>query len=357
MDASKDEKKLYNSRIIDTYIKLIKSRYPFVNIAELLELAEMQPYEVADQGHWFTQGQVDVFHERASRLTGSQNLAREAGRYAASPEAIGVMRQYVLGMVGPAKVFELIRKTSANFTRSTEFESRKISAHKIEITVTPNPGVQEKMFQCENRVGFFEAVGMVFQGSVPQVEHTECIFKGGRHCRYVISWEPSRATTWQSARNNLVGLAALLGGLALYDPLLAVEAALPLSVGSALLFLALKFKREKDTLQDRLDNFKDSSDKLLEQINQNYNNALVTNEIGQAISRQTSIDDILASVVQVLEKRLDYDRGLILLANASRSKLMFRAGFGYPSEQISSCLLYTSPSPRDRTRSRMPSSA
>ena len=30
---------------------------------------------------------------------------------------------------------------------------------------------------------------------------------------------------------------------------------------------------------------------------------------------------------------------------------------GYSSIQVTTCLLYTSPSPRDRTRSRMPSSA
>ena len=32
-------------------------------------------------------------------------------------------------------------------------------------------------------------------------------------------------------------------------------------------------------------------------------------------------------------------------------------GFNYEREHIETCLLYTSPSPRDRTRSRMPSSA
>ena len=32
-------------------------------------------------------------------------------------------------------------------------------------------------------------------------------------------------------------------------------------------------------------------------------------------------------------------------------------GFDLVQEKIISCLLYTSPSPRDRTRSRMPSSA
>ena len=32
-------------------------------------------------------------------------------------------------------------------------------------------------------------------------------------------------------------------------------------------------------------------------------------------------------------------------------------GYGFISDESGNCLLYTSPSPRDRTRSRMPSSA
>ena len=335
MDSRAEEKPLYNSRIIDTYIKLIKSRYPFVNITELLELAEMRPYEVEDQGHWFTQTQVNIFHERASRVTGNPEIAREAGRYAASPDAGGVMRQYILGMVGPAKVYELINKASTNFTRSSTCESRKISPYKIEITATPQPGVQERPFQCENRTGLFEAVGMMFQNQIPHIDHPECIFKGGKVCRYVVSWDKPHISGWQDIRNALGALAAVLIAIALvFGTTVALEALVPISVAVVLLFIMFRLYREKLALQERLDNFKGTSDKLLDQINLNYNNALVTNEIGQAISRQTKINDILASVVLVLEKRLDYDRGLILLANQSRTKLEFRAGFGYPDEQV-----------------------
>jgi HD-GYP domain-containing protein (c-di-GMP phosphodiesterase class II) len=335
MEASVEDQPLYNSRIIDTYLKLIKSKYPFVNIVELLELAQMQPYEIADQGHWFTQAQVNTFHERASRLTGNPDIAREAGRYAASPDAGGVMRQYILGMVGPAKVYELINKASTNFTRSSIYESKRISAHAIEITATPQPGVQERPFQCDNRAGFFESVGMMFHNKIPHIDHPECIFKGGKTCRYVISWEAPRVTVWETGRNVLCALVAVATCVSLwYNPLAALESVIPVSAAVALLFVVLRQKREKEALHERLDNFKGSTDDLLAQINLNYNNALVTNEIGQAISRQTNIDDILASVVLVLEKRLDYDRGLILLANQNRSKLTFRAGFGYPDEQV-----------------------
>lgn len=335
MEISAEDKPLYNSRIIDTYIKFIKSSYPFVNVGELLEAAGMHPYQVADQGHWFTQAQVNAFHERASRMTGNPNLSREAGRYAASPEASGVMRQYVLGMVGPAMVYELINKTTSGFTRSAVYASKKISPNMVEITVTPRPGVQERQFQCDNRTGVFEAIGMVFQKKMPHVDHPECIFKGGKVCRYLVSWENPAIPAWEKGRNLLLMLAAELAGISFYsNPGAALRAVLPLSATVALLYVVFRLKRERQGLIERLDNFRDSSDKLLEQINLNYNIARVTNEIGQAISRQNNIDDILASVVQVLETRLDYDRGLILLANQGRSKLSFRAGFGYPDETV-----------------------
>lgn len=334
--CSMNDKPLYNSRIIDTYIKLIKRKYNYVNIGELLSYAKMMPYEVADQGHWFTQEQIDLFHDKLQILTGNECIARDAGRYAASPEAIGVMRQYFLGLVGPALAYEMVGEAaSTNFTRSSRYESKKIAANKVEITVTPLPGTSEKYFQCENRMGFFEAVAMAFDSKLPHIEHPECIFEGGGVCRYVVSWERTPQTYWKTARDYTALFFLLISLFSLaHDPWFTVKVLLP---GSALIILVLSvcfLWSEKKALLASLDNVKDSTDKLLEQININYNNALVTNEIGQAISRQTSLDDIIASVIQVLEKRLDYNRGLILLTNPQKSELMFRAGFGYNDEQL-----------------------
>jgi two-component system C4-dicarboxylate transport sensor histidine kinase DctB len=131
---------LYNSRIIDSYIKLIKHKYSFVDINELISYAGMQPYQIADQGHWFDQRQINRFYEKVLRETGNPFIAREAGQYAASPDAIGMMRQYVLGLVDPSTVYELIGKTTEKFVKSASYRSRKINPHKIEITVTPIKG-------------------------------------------------------------------------------------------------------------------------------------------------------------------------------------------------------------------------
>ncbi|MBZ0159593.1 MAG: HD domain-containing protein [bacterium] len=57
-------------------------------------------------------------------------------------------------------------------------------------------------------------------------------------------------------------------------------------------------------------------------------------EIGLSLSKQMNVDIILSNVIKVLETRLYYDRGVILLANQDSSLLLFRAGFGYTPEQL-----------------------
>ncbi|OEU49423.1 MAG: phosphohydrolase, partial [Desulfobacterales bacterium S3730MH5] len=333
--SKKEDRPLYSSRIIDTYIRLVRRKYSYVNIRELLDSAKMEPYEVADQGHWFTQEQINLFYEKLLEVTDNEQIAREAGRYAASAEAIGVMRQYLLGMVGPAKIYEMIGKASANFTKSSLFESKKIASHKVEICVKPREGVSEKPFQCENRIGFFEAASMIFDTKLPRIEHPECLFKGGNLCRYIISWEETYSSLWKRIRNHAALFLFLTCLVVVFvDPSITLKVVLPVSAVVVLVLTLIGEYIGKEELKASLYNLSDSSDKLLEQIEINYNNAVMTNEIGQAISKHTTMEDVLAKVVQVSEKRLNYDRGLILLVNPEKTRLLFRAGFGYSEDRF-----------------------
>ena len=76
--APKVDAPVYNSRIIDNYIKLLKFKYPWVDATAVLHYARMTSYEVADQGHWFTQRQINRFHEKLSELTQNENIASTA---------------------------------------------------------------------------------------------------------------------------------------------------------------------------------------------------------------------------------------------------------------------------------------
>ncbi len=321
---------LYNSRIIDTYIRLIRARYPDVNVHDLLTYAGMEIYEVKDPGHWFSQRQINRFHKRLAQITRNPQISREAGRYAASPDAVGLIRPYILGMIDPAKAYSMVGLASSKFTRSTRFEPCRLSPNKVEIRVTPREGVQEQSFQCENRIGFLESIGAGFLNKFPRVDHSECIFTGGQCCRYVITWEKSVPFLWRRLSPIILGAIGLGMALsAMFLPGISVTAGMVVALVIALIISLVCEEVEKGDLKRSHTHLMDSTEKLLDQINVNYNNSIITNEIGLAISGKTNVAEVLNSIIQTLQNRLDFDRGMILLANAAGTRLEFKAGFGY----------------------------
>jgi len=332
-----EDRPLYSSRLIENYVRLLRKKYSDVNVDDLLQYAGMEPYEVADQGSWFSQKQINRFHEKLSETTGYESIAREAGRLAASPEAFGVTKQYILGQANPGLVYALISSGSVRMTRSATFKSKKIAANKVEITATPKEGVKEEPFQCENRMGYFESIALVFSSKLPEIEHEECVFKGADVCRYIITWAKTPSALLKRARNYLLLLVTLgcLAALAV-SPAFLVHVLLPVSLVSVLSMALIAAHLETRELKDNLSEVFDSTKKQVDQMNENYENAAMTHEFGQAISRHTNTDDMLRHVVQILEGRLDFDRGIILLANANKTRLVFRDGFGPDKKQLES---------------------
>jgi HD-GYP domain-containing protein (c-di-GMP phosphodiesterase class II) len=331
-----EERPLYNSRIIDNFIKLIRRRYSYVNVSELLSYANMETYQVEDENHWFTQKQVDRFMERVEKLTGNNNLAREAGLYAASPDAIGVMRLYILGLAGPAKAYEMVGKYASNFTRSASYVSSKIGHNRVEIKVTPYPGVREQPFQCENRMGHWESIASMFNYRLPRIEHPECLFRGGKSCTYVVSWRDSHSAFWKKIQMYvMLTFFFVLPAFYFLVPETTLHLLVPLS---ALMLAGLSVftqHLEKKELNAATNNLRDSTERLMTQLNTNYENTLMINEIGQALSKKRDVNGILSEVIRVFQRRLDYDRGMVLLADKDKRSLAFRTGFGYSREQLS----------------------
>jgi HD-GYP domain-containing protein (c-di-GMP phosphodiesterase class II) len=295
----------------------------------------MEPYEVADQNHWFTQEQINLFHEKLAQITGDANIAREAGRYAASPESIGVMRQYVLGMINPIQAYKLAGKIANQFTRSCNYTTKKISSKKIEIVVTPKEGVHEQPFQCENRIGHFESMSVVFNSSIPKIEHPECIFKGGKCCRYIIEWESNLNYILKRAR-NIIAIILLIISLIfmLIYPLEKLLYYLPSLTTAFLLINLISDRYAKKELMNSISHLEQARDELIQQMEINYNNSLLVHEIGKAINKYISIDEIIDNVTQILEKRLDYDRCIILLSDKQKTRLFFKSGYGYDENQF-----------------------
>ncbi len=324
---------LYNSKIILAYLRFAERRCAGVNMSEVLAYAGIETYQLGDEDHWFTQAQVDLFQEKLVEVTGNTHIARETGRFAASSSSMGIIKHYALSFVNPLKLCEMIGKTAGLFSRSAVWETKNTGPRTVEITVTPRPGAREKPFQCQSRMGYLEGISGLFRSSLPVVEQTECIFHGGRCCRYVLTWSRPRSEAWRKAKNYLaLLLPALSAGLFFVSAPGISVASMLVTLAVVLGLSAWTWRMEKDELYSAVGNLRSATELLIDKIDVHRNRALLMQEIGNVLTRQRSIEDILREVAQVLEKRLDYDRAMILLPDKEKHVLNIRAAFGYPED-------------------------
>ena len=331
----KEQNRLYSSRLLYVYVKLLQEKYPEVSIADILSYADIEPYEISDESCWFTQQQVDRFYEKTVQLSGNKNIAREAGRLAAAPGTIGALWQHTFGLLGPALVFKIINRLSKSLTYSSEYSSRTLELNQVEITVIPHEGVEEKPFQCENRMGFFEAIIAGFHLGLPKIEHPECLFQGGKCCRYIITWKKTLPQIIDYVRNGtfiLVVLASLLN-LIFSSFLIPLNAILVLSFLILGLSLASEILRRGEMTRS-LGHLWESSEKLTSLIDLSSRNSQLVHEIGQALVNKNSVEEVLDAVSEEMKKGLNFDSGMILLANPGETRLAVRAVYGFTSQEV-----------------------
>jgi PAS domain S-box-containing protein/putative nucleotidyltransferase with HDIG domain len=329
-----DKVPLYNSRLTNNYVEYLRVYHPDIDIAPILNYADIKSYQLDDEGHWFTQKQVDRFHEILAEKTNSPDIAREVGRFAVTSRSSGALRQYLLGFISPVTAYAVIEKINARLVRSAVMKIKSTGADKVEAKATLMPNVVEKPYQCLNRLGSLEAVAKIFTGKFAKIEHPICLHKGGDCCLYNISWEKTRVYVWQLIRNcsYIVGFVGCVLSVSFMPP--AYWDALVLSFLLTVIGTTVYTEyREKRELIDKIRNQGDAADRLIDQINLSYSNALLVQEIGQATSSILDIKQLLSFIVDALEKRLDFDRGMIMLANRERTRLVYTIGYGYNPEQ------------------------
>ena len=108
---------LYNSKVIRSYVEFASACCAGVNTSEALTYAGIEAHQIEDEDHWFTQAQVDLFHEKLLELTGNKDIARQTGRYAASSSPLGMIRYHFISFLSPRKICEMMEKLAGFFTR------------------------------------------------------------------------------------------------------------------------------------------------------------------------------------------------------------------------------------------------
>lgn len=325
---------LYNSRNLKAWIELLEQRYPQIPINSLYESIGITAYQINDEGHWFNQYEVDRFYDTILRETGNIHIAREAGRYAALSKAGAAIQQYAMGFITPTSIYKLMGQIYPLVSRACLIETKSAKKSKISIAITPKEGVVEKPYQCENRMGLFEAVPRMFGYEFAEINHTECIHKGNVRCLYEISWNPPRYAVWKQLFNYIALVNLALCTVFLVGASVPYQVTLPIILSSLLIVLLLYMTQqtEKRDIEFELKSKGDTASNLLEKVNITYNSALLVQEIGQALSQILDIDTLLSYIMNILSKRLEFDRGMIMLANKERDHLVYTVGYGYKQE-------------------------
>jgi PAS domain S-box-containing protein len=326
----KIDEPLYNSRIISIFVEYIEKYFPEIDVDSILSCAGIATYELDDQGHWLTQRQIDRFHEILSQKTGDPDISREVGRYAISSKASGVLKRYTLGLMSVTSIYMLMERVYSMMSRGATVKVKKLGTNKVEIISTPKPGVNEKLYQCENRIGTFESIGRLFTQNYASIEHPSCLHRGDDCCRYIITWEKTAPFLWKRIRDYslLIGVSASMAFFFVLPTthwlifiLMCALVTMTLSLYSGYL--------ENRALTKTIEIQGNAAKDHLDEINIRYNNALLVQEIGQATSSILDADELIRTVVSVIERRLDFDRGMIMLASKNRTRLLYANGFGY----------------------------
>lgn len=329
-DSKKLERPLYNSRIIKNYFEYVKKNYPEVDIERILKGADIATYQLEDQGHWFSQRQVDRFNEQLSIKTQNPDISRDVGRYVASSESSGVLRQYALGFMTPAAAYWMLEKLVPHLSKAIRVKVNIIRSNKIEILVKPEPDTALKPYQCDNLTGQLEAVSKVFTLNYANIEHPDCIHKGDDCCRYFVTWEKKRSVFLKWIRNyaSALGVGIFIGLFFLLSiPEWAVLFSAYFSILVGISFYSERL--EKNELSKSIGSQRNSAKLLMDEISHRYNDVQMIKEIGQATGIFLDMPKLLQAIIGTMEKRLDFERGGIWLANAEKTALIYNMGYGY----------------------------
>ena len=345
---------LYNIRVIKSFAEYIDNIHPDIDMVSILNYAGITTYQFEDEGYWLTQTQVDRFYEILVETTQDPNIARKVGQFMPLSKAAGTVSQYALGFATPSAAYMLLGKVYPHLSRGSTMETKRIGHSQVEVTAVQNFGVKEKPYQCENRLGTFEGIAKLFTNELADIKHTTCMHvHSGDRCVYKISWNASPSFIWKRITNYCYLFCSFICLFFLFSlPINYSTTAILTTILAVMAISLYQVHLEKNEFASTLKDHGDSASALLDEINARYNNAMLVQEIGQAASNILDIDNLLKFAIESVEKRLNFDRGLIMLANRNRTRLAYRVGFGYnPDEEA---LLKSTEFHLDNPKSRGP---
>ena len=335
--AIDDQTPLYNSGILGNYIHYLQSLQPDVDVDTLLHCCGITRLDLNDEGHYFTQQQINTFHRCLDERLSDPELAYKVGLHALHMKSTGTVMQYGLQFITPQTMYKALDRIYPKWSRGHLCQTTITGKSQAEVTVSVRPGVREEPFQCKNRQGVLEAIAKVQTGQPAQVDHPQCMHRGDDACRYRVAWKEKPSAIWKRT-GAFAGLFALILA-AVMSFFLSVVPWVFLVLSMALICLSiflLGSRTEKKELIGFLKDQGDAAGHLLQEIEARHYNARLVQEIGKAGTDILEISTFLTTVLKSIARNTNFTRGMIVLCEEKRSQLRQVASFGFsdPEQQV-----------------------
>ncbi|MCP4370860.1 MAG: PAS domain S-box protein [Deltaproteobacteria bacterium] len=243
------------------------------------------------------------------------------------------MRQYVLSFLRLASLYMFMGKIYNRMSRGALVKAKKLRSNRVQIESVPKPGVNEKPYQCKTRMGIFESLAMLFTGKLATIEHPVCFHKDGDCCRYIIAWEKTPYAIWKTIRNySLLHCILTIPALFLLLPVLSWAV---FSLTCAFITITFSFYAaflERKDLIKTIEGQGDAAKNTSDEISIRYDNAVFIQEVSRVAATILDVNKLIDTVTSIMEKHLDFDRGIVMLANRKKTRLSYLAGYGYNEE-------------------------
>jgi signal transduction histidine kinase len=325
MIPSKNEPRIYNSIVINNYLKLLRAKYPKVDIDDLLSYAGIERHEAEDPLYWFTQTHASRFHERLSGYFEDHlQIAREAGRYVCSEISLGLLKYLSINILGVGVIYKHVAEYANKLTKTTVFKPRRISSNKYELEVTLLPGFEEKPYQEQNRIGVIEAGPLLFSNKLADVKSS----KIGRTTTYTIQWDRPRSEI--ITRYIFLVLFLFLPTAALvyfYNDIPYLKYVSVFFLFSSFILLYLKQRFRYKELSNVHETHTNIVNQTIDKFYSDYEDLTRLNEIGNIINKNNQLDIILKEISKLISS--DYHKGAFFISDDKKGFVSVQHLYGY----------------------------
>jgi PAS domain S-box-containing protein len=332
-----DQTPLYSSGVLSNYVSYLQTHNSDVDIDDLLHCSGLSRFDINDKGYFFSQAQVNRFHACLDERLADPQISYKVGQHALYAKSSGIMKQFGLQFVTPAKLYKALDHLYPKWSKGHVAKTLLTGKDQVEITVSQRPGVHEKPFQCQNRIGIFQAMANLQTGQTARITHPECIHSGDDVCLYHIAWKNTSSTLWKR-RGAYVSLGALIFAVAAPFFIPATWWAFGvMAMGIACLAIFLFANDlEKKELTGFLKEQGDMAGQLLEENEARYQKSRLIQEVGRAGVHILEVGSFLDTVLASMSRNLDFTRGIILLCedNCRRMRCAAHYGCSQPEQQF-----------------------